>query len=82
MEISKTEEMAYAIDFGTSNSLIAACNSKKQYEVLEIDAANSDSKIFKSLIFTPSESEWYFGARALGEYVEQGGEGRFFRKVR
>jgi hypothetical chaperone protein len=80
--ITITDDMAYAIDFGTSNSLLAVCNSNNEYEVLDLDTDNSDPKIFKTLIFTPSQKEWFFGANALNQYVEFSGEGRFFRSIK
>jgi hypothetical chaperone protein len=70
----------YAIDFGTSNSLLSYVSDQGKIQAipLEKDGAN----ILRSLLFTPSKGKWYFGKDAIDKYVEYEGEGRFFRSLK
>ncbi len=36
----------------------------------------------RSLFYTPEQNKWFFGNEAISEYVNHGGEGRFFRSVK
>ena len=69
----------YAIDFGTSNSLLSYVEEGKEPRLLNLE---NDQPILKSLIFTPEKDEYYFGAEAIEKYQEMGGDGRFFRSLK
>lgn len=70
----------YAVDFGTSNSLLShvAADGTISPVALETDA----NLVLRSLLYTPEANTWYFGREAIKEYVNNDGEGRFFRSVK
>ncbi len=70
----------YAIDFGTSNSLLTYVSNNK--EIIPIPLETDQNPILKSLLFTPQQNKWYFGEEAIAQYVEHDGEGRFFRSLK
>jgi hypothetical chaperone protein len=72
----------YAIDFGTSNSLLAAVGIDFDTEVLDLDPLAKDPTVFRSILFFSEQSEWSFGAGALRRYVEDGMRGRFLRSLK
>lgn len=71
--------MWYGIDFGTSNSLLSFVEEGKEPRLLNLEAG---APVLRSLIFTPAQREYYFGAEAIHQYQEMGGEGRFFRSLK
>lgn len=70
----------YAIDFGTSNSLINFISESK--EITPIPMEEDNNFILRSLIFTMDQNNWFFGERAIKEYTENDGEGRFLRSLK
>ncbi len=66
------------LDFGTSNSALALPSG----EVLAIDAAASEPRLFRSVLFFPEgERETYAGAEAIARYLDDG-EGRFLQSIK
>jgi hypothetical chaperone protein len=78
----KPSPSLYAIDFGTSNSLLAAVGPDLPPEALVIDPSAKDPTVFRSILFFSEQSEWSFGAEALRRYVEEGMRGRFLRSLK
>ena len=72
----------YAIDFGTSNSLLAAANRNQVCAPIPLDERAQDPSVFRSILFYSDSAEWSFGAGALSDYVAQGMHGRFIRSVK
>jgi hypothetical chaperone protein len=72
----------YAIDFGTSNSLLCGVTARAVDEPLALDTAASDASVFRSILFFSETSEQYFGAEALERYVAEGMRGRFLRSLK
>jgi hypothetical chaperone protein len=70
----------YAIDFGTSNSLINFISDKN--EIIQVPMEADGSFILRSLIFTMDQKSWFFGNNAIKEYSENDGEGRFLRSLK
>ncbi len=70
----------YAIDFGTSNSLLSHISEDGEVTLIPMDIDGGN--ILKSIIYTPSKNEWYFGKDAIENREENDGEGRFFRSVK
>lgn len=70
----------YAIDFGTSNSLINYISETN--EITPVPMEGDDQYILRSLIFTTGPKEWFFGEEAIKEYSENDGEGRFLRSLK
>jgi hypothetical chaperone protein len=66
------------VDFGTSNSAVALPSG----EVLEIDAANVEPRLFRSLLFFSEYGSGYStGATAIEEYLDRS-EGRFIQSIK
>ena len=72
----------YAIDYGTSNSLVAGADGRTVFSPVALDPGNSDKTILRSLLYTPARGEWYFGSAAIEKYSESGTDGRFIRSVK
>jgi hypothetical chaperone protein len=72
----------YAIDFGTSNSLLCGVNARGVDAPLALDPAASDPSVFRSILFFSETTEQYFGAEALQRYVAEGMHGRFLRSLK
>ncbi|MDD0854001.1 Hsp70 family protein [Halobacteriovorax sp. GB3] len=71
--------MWYAIDFGTSNSLLSFVEKGESSKLINLE---NNAPVLRSIIFTPSKGEYFFGAEAIDEYQDLGGEGRFFRSLK
>lgn len=72
----------YAIDFGTSNSLLAAANAEEVTAAIPLDASAPDPTVLRSILYFPPGKTCYFGQEALCKYVENGLEGRFLRSIK
>lgn len=70
----------YAVDFGTSNSLLSYVSSEG--EIIPIPLDPNSGLVLKSLLYTPEKNKWFFGTEAISEYVAHEGEGRFFRSIK
>ena len=67
----------YAIDFGTSNSLLSYV--KDDGSIISVPLEKDGGLVLRSLLYTPEHNVWHFGKEAIKEYVNTDGEGRFFR---
>ena len=74
--------LTYAIDFGTSNSLLAAADSSGPKPAIPLDPSAPDPTVLKSVFYTPEPGAWYFGADAIHQYGEHAAEGRLFRSLK
>ncbi len=72
----------YALDFGTSNSLLAAANEDRVWPPLPIDPRASDPTILRSVLYFPNAQRCYYGEEALRRYAENGLEGRLLRSIK
>ena len=72
----------YAIDFGTSNSLLAASDGQTVTPPIPLDPLAFDPTILRSLLYFPSMSEVYFGQKAIEEFTARDLTGRFLRSVK
>ena len=70
----------YAIDFGTSNSLLSYVADNGAITPVPLDL--NSSKVLRSLLYTPRQHTWFFGNEAINEYVSNDGEGRFLRSIK
>src|SRR5690242_3839499 len=70
----------YAVDFGTSNSLLTYVSDDGQVIPVPLDPENGF--VLRSLFYTPEKNRWYYGSEAIKEYVNHEGEGRFFRSIK
>src|SRR5215208_6042231 len=72
----------YAIDFGTSNSLLAAANGGRVFDPAPLDPAASDATILRSILCFPDAGGAYVGIEALQQFIEHGAEGRLLRSIK
>ena len=72
----------YAIDFGTSNSLLAAANEEQVFPPVPIDPRANDPSILRSVLYFPNANRCYYGEEALFRYTENGLEGRLLRSIK
>lgn len=75
-------QIVLAIDFGTSNSLMAAGTPEKVLPALAIDETAPDPTVLRSVLFTPESGQWYYGNAAINQYQQHFAEGRLFRSVK
>jgi hypothetical chaperone protein len=77
----------YAIDFGTSNSLLAAANRFEIHPPIPLDPAAEDPTLLRSVLYFPEQpgplgAPPHLGKAALSEYVAQGSRGRLVRSLK
>jgi len=72
----------YALDFGTSNSLLAAANADRTFPPVPLDPRAGDPTILRSVLYFPSAARCYYGEEALRRYAENGLEGRLLRSIK
>lgn len=72
----------YAIDFGTSNSLLAAANAEQIHAPIPLDPLADDPTVLRSVLYFPSAERCAFGLDAIRQYVEAGMHGRLIRSVK
>ena len=74
--------LVYAIDFGTSNSLLAAADHQKLYSPIPLDMSASDPTIMRSILYFPTMKQVYYGSKAISEFVNHDMQGRLVRSVK
>jgi hypothetical chaperone protein len=72
----------YAIDFGTSNSLLAAASRDRVFEPVPLDPEASDPTILRSVLCFPDAGGVYAGVEALRQFIQHGAEGRLLRSIK
>src|SRR6188474_1110428 len=72
----------YAIDFGTTNSLLAAASADGVHRPIALDPQAADPTILRSVLYFPDAAHCHFGADALAQYVQQGMQGRLMRSLK
>ena len=72
----------YAIDFGTTNSLIASATESDVDAPLALDQNASDPTVLRSLIYFANAKEVFFGQEAIHEFSERDFEGRFLKSMK
>lgn len=70
----------YAVDFGTSNSLLTYVSNDGKIIPVPLDPESGF--VIRSLLYTPEKNKWFYGSEAISEYVNHEGEGRFFRSIK
>jgi hypothetical chaperone protein len=80
--VSSDKPSIYAIDFGTSNSLLAAANAFSVFAPANLDPGAPDPTILRSILYFPSIKQSFVGHEALEKYVENGLEGRLLRSLK
>lgn len=75
-------EMMYAIDFGTSNSLVAASTPENNLGLAHLDPSAPDPTVLRSLIYFEERSSQHFGEMAIKRFTENSLQGRFLRSFK
>lgn len=71
----------YAIDFGTSNSLLTAANAEETVPPIPLDEGAEDPTVLRTLLFFGA-SEFSCGSGAIGHFVDGGMQGRLIRSIK
>lgn len=74
--------MIYAIDFGTSNSLLSAASKEKLFAPIPLDPEAKDPTILRSVLYLPDPQTCYYGHKATEEYVANDMDGRLIRSIK
>lgn len=74
--------LTYAIDFGTTNSLLAAADAERIYPPIPLDPDAPDPTIMRSILFFPSMKTCFYGSKAISEFVHHDMEGRLIRSIK
>ncbi|MGC3999505.1 MAG: Hsp70 family protein [Anaeromyxobacter sp.] len=72
----------YAIDFGTSNSLLAAASADQVFDPVPLDPAASDPTVLRSILCFPDQGGLAVGAEALRTFQDHDGEARLLRSIK
>ena len=72
----------FAIDFGTSNSLLAAADARHIFAPAPLDPMASDATVLRSALYFTDLAHGVFGAQALQRFVENGFRGRLIRSIK
>lgn len=71
-----------ALDFGTTNSLLAAAAPGLVFDPVALDPLSSDPTILRSALHFTSADDVVFGQAALQRYIASGLRGRLLRSVK
>jgi hypothetical chaperone protein len=74
--------LTFAIDYGTSNSLLVATDGRSVTKPLALDPTAPDPTVLRSLLYFPNGDQCFYGQEAIGHYSDQHGEGRLIRSVK
>jgi hypothetical chaperone protein len=72
----------FAIDFGTSNSLLAAARPGQVFPPAPLDPDAADPSVLKSALFFTALHDGTFGTAALQRFLDSGMRGRLIRSVK
>ncbi|MDR3606907.1 MAG: Hsp70 family protein [Oligoflexia bacterium] len=74
--------LTYAIDFGTSNSLLGAASEKGPLGFAPLDPGAANPSILRSLLYFPNAKQVFFGSEAIHEFASRDHTGRFIRSIK
>jgi hypothetical chaperone protein len=72
----------HAIDFGTSNSLLASGLPGRAEGPIPLDPESSSPEILRSVLYFASAKEVHFGAKAIREFSARDLQGRLIRSIK
>lgn len=72
----------FAIDFGTSNSLLTAASASEVFEPVPLDPEASDPTILRSALYFMRLDQGHFGAAAIRALLSDGFRGRLIRSIK
>lgn len=65
------QDLAYAVDFGTSNTLVSAVSATEIFPPAPLDSHAKDPSVLRSVLYFPNQDSVFFGAEAVKEYAAQ-----------
>ena len=74
--------LIYAIDFGTTNSLLAAATEDQVFNPIPLDPDAPDPTILRSILYFPNMKECFYGAKAIQEFIHHDMHGRLIRSIK
>jgi hypothetical chaperone protein len=74
--------LTYAIDFGTSNSLLGASDARGPRGFAPLDPSAPDPTVMRTLLYFPSAEKIYYGAQAMAEFGANDYAGRLLRSIK
>lgn len=75
--------LVYAIDFGTSNSLLAAADSRTTHAPIPLERGTSrDPTILRTLLYFPTQEQCFYGTEAVEQFLQNEMQGRFLRSLK
>jgi hypothetical chaperone protein len=79
-----SSQMIYAIDYGTTNSLLGAWDreNRKPIAPISLDPEGRDPTILRSVLFFPTRNRVFYGTQAIQEFVKHDMEGRLIRSIK
>jgi hypothetical chaperone protein len=77
-----TKPSVFAIDFGTSNSLLAAAAAEQVFEPAPLDPESDEPSVFRSVFHFAHLDRPAFGVAALKSFVHNGFSGRLIRSIK
>jgi hypothetical chaperone protein len=72
----------FALDFGTTNSLLAAASADTCFDAAPLDAIAVDPTILRSALHFTTADDVEFGQAAVRRYVDSGLRGRLLRSIK
>jgi hypothetical chaperone protein len=77
-----TKPTIFALDFGTTNSLLAAAAPGRTFEPVALDPLATDPTILRSALHFTTADDVVFGQAALQRYIGSGLRGRLLRSIK
>jgi hypothetical chaperone protein len=81
-ELNPDRELTFAIDYGTSNSLLVATDGESVTQPLALDPFAADPTVLRSILYFPNSKLCFYGQDAIGQYNDNSGEGRLIRSIK
>jgi hypothetical chaperone protein len=76
------EPSIFALDFGTTNSLLAAASADTCFDPAPLDPLATDPTILRSALHYTTADDVAFGQAAVRRYVDSGLRGRLLRSIK
>ncbi len=77
-----TRPLTFAIDYGTSNSLLVATDGINVSVPLPLDPMAPDATVLRSILYFPHGEACFYGQDAINRYSDNHGEGRLIRSLK
>ena len=75
-------ELTFAIDYGTSNSLLSVTDGQTVTSPVALDPLAADPSVLRSILYFPDGNTCFYGQDAINRYNDASGEGRLIRSIK